>query len=781
MSAQSPRFPLNSRLLTVLILVGCVAIAFAIRVLWPYNNVFVDGSVWFRGMDPWYHMRLVHNLIQNFPHLTPFDPYTYYPHGIIPPFRPLTGWLIAVPALILGKGAPSPQLVDTVGAVFPAVLGSLTVVPAYFIGRSLYGRLAGIVSAVILAVMPGEFLSRTMLGFADHHATESLFAALTLLFAMVATDRATSAGFTLRGMRAQLTTTARSAVLFTIAGGVSLGLYLLAWRGGLMILAVLLLYSLIRMILDYRHGKRIDDAVLVCSLMSAVGSVMVAPLVATSYMSDLLILALFASTFGPIGFWFISSFALRRRWTFGRFLLFLSAFVLVAIALVALIWPAAFEYAKVALSFMLLFSSTHSITEMQPLLMPNGVFGMRVAWTNFVTILPASLLALVVLWRSPRSPHSNKLTLFIVWSIFMLFVVLAQRRFGYYYSLNAAVLVGLLAAWIWNTRWCQGQVSALKHALPISKKPAGKSEKRALLAHRRERRTSAVMIALVVALFCAATVVPCVRMARNFAVEPSLMTNGWYETLVWLRENTPEPMPAGAFMELIDRPTGSQDYDYPPDSYSIMAWWDYGHWLTSVSQRIPVSNPFQDGARVAAKYLSAPTEQEGTPQLKALDSRYVVIDGKTSVASFPAVIQWAGYERDEFMEIYSQRTADGVWEPIVLYYPRYYESMAVRLYNFSAGSSLPEEFTVIRYKEDEAAREGEKQLVGVQTFSTYEDAIAYLEESNDGHLRLVSSDPFVSACPLEALQGYSPVFSSSSTMLISGHRMPEVMVFECLD
>ncbi|MBE9506189.1 MAG: glycosyltransferase family 39 protein, partial [Chloroflexi bacterium] len=197
----------TGRLLIIAVVAGSVAVALAIRILWPYDNIFVDGSVWFRGMDAWYHMRLVDNLVHNFPHMTAFDPFTWYPHGVEPPFHPLAGWLIAGAAMVAGGGAPSPAIINATGALFPAVLGALAIVPAYFIGRRLYGRLAGAVAAFLLAVLPGEFLSRSMLGFADHHVAEAFFATTTLLFLMLATERASSSGLTLRGLRRELSTT----------------------------------------------------------------------------------------------------------------------------------------------------------------------------------------------------------------------------------------------------------------------------------------------------------------------------------------------------------------------------------------------------------------------------------------------------------------------------------------------------------------------------------------------------------------------------------------------
>ncbi|MBE9470152.1 MAG: hypothetical protein IMY78_02755, partial [Chloroflexi bacterium] len=56
-------------------------ISLYIRIALPYDQVFVDGAVLFRGTDPWFHMRLIENLVHHFPQLIHFDPYTAYPGG----------------------------------------------------------------------------------------------------------------------------------------------------------------------------------------------------------------------------------------------------------------------------------------------------------------------------------------------------------------------------------------------------------------------------------------------------------------------------------------------------------------------------------------------------------------------------------------------------------------------------------------------------------------------------------------------------------------------------
>ncbi|MDD3318149.1 MAG: STT3 domain-containing protein, partial [Methanosarcina sp.] len=136
----------------------------------PSDTVFSPyGFVKFATNDAWYHMRTLNVLLENYPNRMFFNPMTNYPHGSYIHFGPLFDQMMAITSLVLGMGDPSLELVNTIGAYFPAVLGALTVVPVYYIGKYLGGHKTGILAAILIAFAPGQFLSRSMIGFTDHH------------------------------------------------------------------------------------------------------------------------------------------------------------------------------------------------------------------------------------------------------------------------------------------------------------------------------------------------------------------------------------------------------------------------------------------------------------------------------------------------------------------------------------------------------------------------------------------------------------------------------------
>ena len=159
-----------------------IGVALYFRIALPYHSVFSGDWIKFTGIDAYYHMRLVDNMLHHFPHSIAFDPYTFYPHGSIVSWPPLFDWLLAGSILLADWILPIDNIKDLVGVYFPAILGALIIIPVYFIGRTMFNRWVGVSAAALIAVLPGEFLGRSLLGFTDHHIAEVLFTTLTILF-----------------------------------------------------------------------------------------------------------------------------------------------------------------------------------------------------------------------------------------------------------------------------------------------------------------------------------------------------------------------------------------------------------------------------------------------------------------------------------------------------------------------------------------------------------------------------------------------------------------------
>jgi len=99
---------------------------------------------------------------------------------------PFFHWLLSGTIWVIGLGSPTQHTIDTVGVYFPAVLGALTVIPVYFLGKVMFGELAGIIGASLIVILPGEWFGRSSLGFTDHHVLEVLLTTTALMFLVMA-------------------------------------------------------------------------------------------------------------------------------------------------------------------------------------------------------------------------------------------------------------------------------------------------------------------------------------------------------------------------------------------------------------------------------------------------------------------------------------------------------------------------------------------------------------------------------------------------------------------
>ena len=241
-----------------LILLAVFAASLALRIGPMYNAVF--GSGWFnlQGVDGVYHLRLVENLLQHFPFRISFDPYTYFPYGQTVYFAPLYDLLAGFCAWVAGLGSPTQHTIETVAAYFPAVMGALTVVPVYFIGKTLFNRTAGLIAAAVLGILPGTFLYRSRLGFFDHHVAEVFFSTLTIMFVLLAFKQVGEQPISFRDIRNKHWKAHSKPLLLAALGGVALGSYLVVWVGGLLFVFLLFCFFVVMFIVDHIRKHSTD-------------------------------------------------------------------------------------------------------------------------------------------------------------------------------------------------------------------------------------------------------------------------------------------------------------------------------------------------------------------------------------------------------------------------------------------------------------------------------------------------------------------------------------------
>jgi dolichyl-diphosphooligosaccharide--protein glycosyltransferase len=763
----------NSKLIAGILLAVCFGAALYLRVALPYDKVFVGDWIKFTGVDAYFFMRLVDNLVHNFPHLIAFDPYLIYPGGSGINNLQFWPYLISGVTWLIGLGSPTQHTVDVVGVYFPAVLGALTTIPVYFIGKALFNRWAGVMAAGLVAIFPGEFLGRSILGFTDYHVAEVLFTTVTMLFLILAVKAGRDTELTFGRLWHRQWATASKPFIYSLLAGVFLGIYFLTWAGALLFVFIIFVYLVIQFIIDHLKSRSTEYLCFVSTVTFVVTLLMFMPLSPNRMTLASLTIAIII----PIAMAVLSYLMASRNMKPIIYPAAILSIGLVSLVVFRMVNPSLFQTIIGSLGIFTWPIGT-TVLEMQPLLFPGGSFSFGVAWGNFTTSFFLSFISLGILAYLVIKRGETEKTVFVVWSLIMLAATLSMRRFAYYFVVNVALLTGYLS-------WLVLDVSGFKK---LTIKPADRLEeigKKAKSKRRDGSRSVANAVTMSLGILAVFLVVflPNIGNAVNTAKEATFApSDAWCESLSWLKDNTPDPFGNSDFYyNLYEPPLPGKTYDYLQTAYGVTAWWDYGYWITHIGHRIPTSNP-GTGNMGEASIFSAQNEASANKILDQFGSKYVIIDHDIATViggKFHAVATLSGSGPDKFYGVYYQLKGN-MLEPVLLFYPEYYRSLVVRLYNFDGSKVIPKTSTVISYQE-KVSPDGQpyRQITDVKSFSGYEDAQAYIASQKSGNYRIVSPDPYASPVPLPALEHCKLIYSSKGAVTEPGiGTVPEVKIFE---
>jgi dolichyl-diphosphooligosaccharide--protein glycosyltransferase len=384
----------------------------------------------------------------------------------------------------------------------------------------------------------------------------------------------------------------------------------------------------------------------------------------------------------------------------------------------------------------------------------------------------------------------------------MVVATFGQNRFGYYFAVNVAVLTAYLS-------WRALEFAGLREApdgIEVQEdtrdrrgekergktKQGNKSKQRKGKAKKREQRVLAtrylsarnvyVSMVLIVVFFLA--FYPNIGVAINRVKANTGVDNDWNESLVWMRDNTPDPFNnPGFYYELHQRPPARGAYQYPESAYGVMSWWDYGYYITYIAHRIPNASPNgQAGAADAASFFVAQDEASGSQVLDRLGSKYVIVDSSMAIGKFYAMAVWAGKDQSQFFDVFYQSTQTGTLQPVMLYYPEYYQSMCSRLYLFAGEEWVPQQVLAVSWNERQlTSTDGStftaKVVSDQKSFSTYDSAKAFVDVHQD--YRIVGTSPVVSPVPLEKLDHYKLIHQSPTIVSTQQQgNISEVEIFQ---
>lgn len=542
----------HTSLLHVSLLLLILFLAFTIRILpvrWGY---------YLSEFDPHWQYRFTKHTVDNgFLSWTSWrDDMSWYPSGRSAaktsfPGLPLTAAFFYSITQALGLSippmhTPNPLTADPVFnlcVIFPVIMGTLSCLVMYFLGRDIGGKEVGLFSAFFLA-LNSSHISRTALGFFDDE-TVGIFGILLFSF------------FFLRSIESERSI--RGSLTYGIAAGLSLGYIIASWGAsrypiGMAVLFVFVLLLLRRysthLLLSY--SATFGVALFIAVNVPRVGFVSLTEITILAVFGVFLLLCL------AEGSSHMKSVRTRTFFVLG-FLAFCVALFLV-LSWIGYISPLEQKYLSVLNpSTRLEHALIESVQEHRP-----------TAWGSFYFDLGVGVFFIPVgLFFAAQTPTNRNLYL----CIFGLTSI---------YFAGSMVRLTLLMAPAICLLWALALVRLLRPFITVMKEvPTIPTRKMGFRAHVG-REFSVAFLVLMFLLLSFTFVLPSSESAigiprvfdhaympttlasASMPMKPSEAVNDWFDTLNWMRTN---------------------------DSVKVVAsWWDYGYWITTIANKTSLAD-----------------------------------------------------------------------------------------------------------------------------------------------------------------------------------------------
>ncbi len=636
-------------------MIGALAVwMFTVRMR-TFEKFNDENGVLFMDTDTYYHARHVLYTVENFPSTLGYDALTQYPIGTDPgQFGTLFDQIAAALAWIVGwvvdSGAPTEDTVLAVLTAYPAIISALILIPLYLLARDLFGKGPGIFAALVLALFSGSFLFRGLAAVPDHHMMEALFSTV-VIYATYRTVTAWEAtGITLDQVHddpgSVFAPGHRRALGTSLFGALAFWAYFAAWPPAVMFVGIVGAWILIDGVFEHVRGR--DPAPVLATgvaMFLPVSALMVPYALGSPTGGFSALNYTWMQPFSALAV-AIASLALgamvhtwtRRDWPRWSLPLGALAAGLVGLAGLRLLLPGLIGNLLSGASWVTGIGVNRTrltISEAQAMTVGEvaGQFSllMITAFIGFALVLISAL-------RGQRRSD----TLLVIWSVLALRATLTQSRFLYYLAIVVAVLNGEFAH-----RLHRG-LSRLIVTEPGSTRK--QKRRRSSDPERVPPRWTAIAVAVLLALPALPLTLQDDCRGDNPHAWASAGCFGpgeerlWRSQLIWLEENTP-PIPLSLSTQY-DAPPKGERFDYPPGTYGILSWWDYGHQIEFDGRRPPIANPFQQNAPLASIIFTAPNETAALSVLDTYlgegnDARYLMIDDAMVASKFAAITIWA--------------------------------------------------------------------------------------------------------------------------------------------
>ena len=678
------------------ILAGIVLLS--ILSLWlrllPEQGLVSDLGVNLLGNDPWYNLRQVEVTVAHFPDYLWFDAMTEYPSGNVIHWGPLFIQIIAGLSILVGA-AIRPEIMY-VAAWVPPLMGMVMVPVLYLVGQKIGDWKCGIFAALFGAVVSGQYFYRSLFGFVDHHIAETLFGTLFCLCYII----------TLVEIRknpvhfSDINSLKRPAV-FALGTGIAYILGLAVMPTMILFAMIVAVYTLFQYIYDFWKEQHDDGILLVNAIVflcAAIGILFIGfntTSLAMARYSPAQVIAYFALIVATAVLWYLSRAFRGKPWYY-----YIGILAGVGVVLSVLLYIIAPDFYQMLIgNFFAFFGQSATVMTIQEA----RPWEASLAWDAFgfgLLLMFGGFAAMI--WQFIRKGRPEHLFV-LVWSVIILISTIRHVRYEYYVAVNIALLAAFFMYWTFEAAQdrllemagiSMDEGPAEESSLPAEKEKKGKrnnpkKESKETIPAKQGAPSSAVIIPFAVGvifslLFISSSVATDLKIGNSMAYGG--MQPDWYSSLEWFGENSPEP--GVDYYEIYDQET----FTYPPESYGVMSWWDYGHYITFVSKRIPNANPFQHGVagpNGAAAFFLQENEADADTILDNVGTQYIITDIEMDTGKFWAMATW--YNPDVAGAPYMSGYTDQSGNQGYIYTDKYFRTMVSRLHNFDGSMAEPDE------------------------------------------------------------------------------------------
>ncbi|TRO52998.1 hypothetical protein E2P63_02835 [Candidatus Bathyarchaeota archaeon] len=600
----------HSSILHVSLLLIILVIAATIRLL-P-----IQWGIQLSEFDPHIHYRVTKHMVDNgfFAWTTWTDTMSWYPNGldisrIIYPglagtaalFYQIASALNLAPGPILSSAVYHPLTADPVFnfvVIFPVIMAVLTVLVIYFVGKDFGGKEVGLFSAFFLA-LSSAYISRTSLGFFDDE-TVGIFGILLFIF------------FFLRSIDTKRSI--EKTVTYAVAGGISLGYLFASWGASRYALGITLVFVLV-MLLIKRYSTRLLVSYSITFALSILIAIMI-PRLGVKFLTEPTVLAV-------VGMFLLMAaieISKRIKITKQKILFIIGYFAIIAVLFftassLGLIGSLEGKFESVIIPSERIGEGAvqqliQSVQEHRP-----------ATWGSFYYDLGVGILFVpVALFFIVQNPTNRNIFL----AIFGLTAI--------YFAGSMARLTLLLAP-VAAILWAYALVQVVKPFITILREEPKIPRRKTRFRPRVGKEFSAAFIILMFILLTLTFVLPSTPdssyskvieranspttiAASSLPLRPNEIISDWLDTLNYLRVNV-------------------------KDDAVVMAWWDYGYWITTIANKTTLAdngtvNTTQIGA-IGRAFIS--DESQALEFMKAYDVTHVVVftsfgtDGQSSTLS----------------------------------------------------------------------------------------------------------------------------------------------------